>query len=289
MNLVQKYPCFLLFLLALLSSCGKLPTSGSSYVGASSQSVSITNDYPGVVMILLPGGRGLCTGTVISPKAVLTAAHCAKNLGVYQIITSFGLFKASTIEKLGQGVLDDPNDIAVLIADDNFASAEKGQIHSIGEAVVSGDTIQIVGYGCNDLSAKTGSGKKRTGTNYVYTISDYIELRTPEGTTAVREVAARGILGPENRAGSCFGDSGGPMFQSQHGRLALVGATHAGGSNGESITSQYVNLNRSDNMDFLHRVDTTYRLRIFDSTQSAFIQIVTFLQWIWSLVQAWFL
>ena len=225
--------------------------------------VSVTKDYPGVVMILIPGG-GLCTGTFISPRAVLTAAHCTPRAGSYSVLSSFGSFVTSHYEKFGEGVVEDPNDIAILMFDKNYANAEEGQIHPIGTSVRAGETVQIVGYGCNDLSARTGSGKKRKGTNQIETVNDYIELASPDSIPSMHS-DSRGILGPSNRAGSCFGDSGGPMFQTQKGNIAIVGATHAGGTDGNTIVSQYIDLNRADNLDFIHRVDSRHSLQVFDT------------------------
>ncbi|MCU0466113.1 MAG: trypsin-like serine protease, partial [Anaerolineae bacterium] len=71
------------------------------------------------------------------------------------------------------------------------------------------------------------------------------------------------ILGPQNQAGSCFGDSGGPLLHHQNGVWTTTGATHAGGSAGNRILSLYSNLNRTENRAFLEAIDAQYGLQLF--------------------------
>src|SRR5439155_14651374 len=123
--------------------------------------------------------NGLCSGTFISEKAVLTAAHCAKTDGDYQVVASFGSFTTNQKVVLGPGVVDDPNDLAILIFDHNVASRGQGQVADIASSIHVGDTVRLVGFGCNNVTTRTGAGVKRTGTNVVAQISDYIEFDTP--------------------------------------------------------------------------------------------------------------
>ncbi len=231
---------------------------------ASSEEVSATSSYSPVVEVILPGGLGLCTGTFISPRAVLTAAHCTLHGGSYTIYSSFGMFTTSQRSVLGPGLVNDPNDIAVLVFDHDVADPAQGQVMALGDAPHVGNQIRIVGFGCNDLDAKTGAGVKRTGTNRLMAVTDYLELdTTPNQRLLDSHRNAHGILGPSNQAGSCFGDSGGPMMQSQGNSVKLVGVTHAGGWGTQYIISQYVNLNRGDNVNFLHDVDRNYSLNLY--------------------------
>src|SRR5690606_36086448 len=99
-------------------------------------------DYPSVVKVIAPGGRGLCSGTFISPRAVLTAAHCTRPFptGTFTVSTSFGVFSTSKVEELGSGSVDDPRDIAVLIFDQNVADPSKGQVSQISQEIQSGES-----------------------------------------------------------------------------------------------------------------------------------------------------
>lgn len=200
----------------------------------------------------------MCSGTFISPKAVLTAAHCTLDSGRYTVQSSFGTFTTYNVLNYGPGIVDDPNDIALLIFDRAVADPALGQVYSLGEQTHEGEIVRIVGFGCSDLDTRLGAGIKRTGTNAVNRLTDYVELITPLNTNE----GVRGILGPVNRAGSCFGDSGGPMFRTSNGRFEIVGIAHAGGTTSEYMISEYADTNRSDNNNFLHSANSAYDLGI---------------------------
>jgi hypothetical protein len=187
---------------------------------------------------------------------VLTAGHCVSENGAYTIIASFGTFTTYFKTSFGPGTINDPNDIALLYF--NYDVASGAQVMPLGERVVTGDTVRIIGYGCNDIDTRRGSGIKRTGINTVSRISDYLELITP-----YQDPTSRAILGPENRAGSCFGDSGGPAaLGDSPGNLHLVGVSHAGGTYQDSLISEYTDFTRSDNRNFVSQANQTYDLRI---------------------------
>jgi hypothetical protein len=246
---------FTFFSLALISCQGNfdlekgLPT-------ASSFNVAPTTDFPGVVMVISPDG-GICTGSIVSHKAVLTAAHCTLSNGTYRVRGGFGSQKLTTVRiNFGPGEVADPNDISLLVFSDNTFSEE--HVIPIADSVRTGDAATLVGYGCDNLSTETGAGVKRVGTNQVARLSAYVYFYTP-----VTPSNYRGIIGPSNRAGSCPGDSGGPALKQVNGQYQIVAVTHAGGVMNNTIISQYVDVaNRSDNRDFIRKENRDRNLGI---------------------------
>lgn len=218
-----------------------------------------TSAYPAVVKVILPGGKGLCSGTFISPRAVLTAAHCTLSTGSYMVVASFGSFITSSRLNYGAGVVDDPNDISLLMFDRDVADPDQGQVATLGDSVNAGEILRLVGFGCKDLETRRGTGVKRTGTNMVYEVNDYIELLTPR----TRSESSRRIIGSDNRAGACFGDSGGPAAEAREdGTFIVKGVAHTGGELEDDYISDYVNISRGDNRAFLANANRDYNLGI---------------------------
>lgn len=246
---------FLLVNALLMIGCTGTGYSTSSIPAAAGRFSSVTNEFPGVVMVVLPNNSGLCTGSIVGPKSVLTATHCLKANGTYTVRSKRGDFQTSHRVFLGNGGVDDTNDIGLLIFDDETLTTLGEEIYSIASSANVGDAATIVGFGCNSVETGKNSGLKRFGTNVIAEKNAFLILLTPKTNTS------RGIIGDANQAGTCFGDSGGPLFVTRNGRLEIAGVTHAGGSFGNYYISEFTNVATSaPNRAFLQSTNSQYAL-----------------------------
>jgi len=165
----------------------------------------------------------LCTGTVIGPHTVLTAAHClaAQPLGTIQVISILSGTTATLPGIVASSFMFDPS----WNPNDLFSGHDIGVVHTTNTlpfpvcgrgAVNTSLLVRLVGYGSN-THADTGAGTKRQVTTNIVDFDDLL------------------ILDGNSNQQTCHGDSGGPAFQTINGQEVVVGVTSFGSD--RSLTS----------------------------------------------------
>jgi hypothetical protein len=203
--------------------------------------------HPEVVLIDIVSSKGSrlasCTGTVVGPRVVATAAHC--------ILTGQrARFTYKGVQYTGRGFQSplyatDELDLAVVIADKDLKNVTPVRIEF--NPLTSGETILLAGYGCTTKSGTGGNdGTLRTA-----------EAKVVGGNSGSSDVQIDG--GPYGGT-ACMGDSGGPTLRKQsNGAILLAGIISQ--SDLDRLTFS-VRLDLRESKEFFEEAEDQYNVEI---------------------------
>jgi hypothetical protein len=105
--------------------------------------VDTSNQFPNVPRVDFTGGP--CTGTLISPKVVLTAAHCL--VGMNGPILPMVSGQTASAVFLAPGFQNPIADIAVVVLPNALTNVPRSALQLGGNPIATETPIYIVGYG----------------------------------------------------------------------------------------------------------------------------------------------
>lgn len=176
-------------------------------------------------VVTIVGSRGnFCSGALIAPDIVLSAAHCVSPGATYKIVTYdaqhqpklLDVRRVATHPQFNvQGIMAHraSADVALLQLAEPMAAKPPAQLGAPAEPIASGARFTVAGIGVT----KRGDGKSG-GTVRAATLT----ATGRPGTLQIRLVDPASNNAREG-LGACTGDSGAPVFEEQGGRNVIVG------------------------------------------------------------------
>lgn len=244
---VAALGCALLGALALPAAASADATAGASIVGGRAATIE---EFPSLSYIEAHHGKHgfACTGTVVAPRVILTAAHCVEEV-------EKGIITPPDEYALSTGIADPtratPENVFHVVANHVFPGFDPGVLH--GDAAIlildrpttapvlpmagpadaalyaGGAEVRLAGWGLTSANAKEQPANLRMTSMLVQTPSacrkstrSFYRPFFPTGQVC--------LLAANRASGGCFGDSGGPAIaQRPDGTPVELGITSTGG------------------------------------------------------------
>jgi secreted trypsin-like serine protease len=208
-------------ILVPMMTCLLLAAPAHAIVGGGAPSA----EGVGRSVVTIVGSRGnFCTGALIAPKVVLTAAHCVQPGATYKIV-EYGADRQPHLQDVRSVAIHPGFNMQAMAA--HRATADVALLRL--DATLKGKTASVVGAPLIPIRAGsrfaiagigvTARGDGKSGG--IIRVAGLIATGKP-GTLQIRLVDPVG-KGIRDGMGACTGDSGGPVFEDKPSGPVIVG------------------------------------------------------------------